>query len=541
MPGWKGKYRNSAKMPSPARGSNEQPQGASATTPSGPARPHYEDPQEVLASLQQKKAGETGRGASLDDAELRKHTARQQIYATSPSPSSGDLEAPGVRSSVPTSLHPDDNHGSVTQGFARTSPSAPTGLSAEAGLNMSAAAMLKLEDCAMSGWLSKRGGGKLSKAYRRRFFVLCGDNLFYFKGEKEKRPQGVIARISKHVVNEEEGGSNYFALEPSTADSRAFHLLAKTEEEKRRWVRSLPTAQDASAARIEEKLVETYNIPPEAIEWEGGDTLGKGASGVVKRGTWLKTQTVAVKLLNNVPEFIDADEFREFFTEIDTLSQLRHPCIVSMFGFAKKDGYLALVTEFVGGGDLAAAIHDSRAPLCARTKILLLQSVVKGMVYLHSKGVIHRDLKPGNILIENLLHGKVKVCDFGLSAVQSAVSGEPAKVVYGSPAYAAPELPQPNHTDMVDVFSFAVVAWELWLRERPWREFNYASEISTGIHDGIRPDVMLVVVTSTLAPQYNADNTHTLQRLITQCWDLSPDVRLPFADIFNVVRACYLF
>jgi serine/threonine protein kinase len=84
------------------------------------------------------------------------------------------------------------------------------------------------------------------------------------------------------------------------------------------------------------------------------------------------------------------------------------------------------------------------------------------MVYLHSKGVIHRDLKPSNILVENLNEAKVKVCDFGLStgvksSINNANEGGQVITAYGSPPYAAPELPTPSHSFPVDVFSFAMM------------------------------------------------------------------------------------
>lgn len=105
-----------------------------------------------------------------------------------------------------------------------------------------------------------------------------------------------------------------------------------------------------------------------------------------------------MKALNNLPEFIENQELTEFYKEIELLSTLRHPNIVSMYGFSKKDGYLCLVTEFIQGGDLFNVIH-SKQPLGFTLKTELALSLCRGMVYLHSKGIIHRDLKPANVLV----------------------------------------------------------------------------------------------------------------------------------------------
>ena len=118
----------------------------------------------------------------------------------------------------------------------------------------------------------------------------------------------------------------------------------------------------------------------------------------MKRGLWLKSTEVAVKALKNLPEFTDQKELLSFYQEIETLSKLRHLNIVQMFGFCKKDNFLCLITEYVRGGNLANALisvveNPSEFPLEPQLQIELSLNIVRGMVYLHDRSIIHRDLK----------------------------------------------------------------------------------------------------------------------------------------------------
>ena len=108
-----------------------------------------------------------------------------------------------------------------------------------------------------------------------------------------------------------------------------------------------------------------------------------------------------------------SEEMLDFYREIDILSKLRHPEIVEMYGVCKQEGRVCLVTEYVKGGNLESLINEREvSPI---DSINLLLSIVRGMIFLHSRGIIHRDLKLGNLFLDGNIN--VKVWDFGLAAL----------------------------------------------------------------------------------------------------------------------------
>ena len=205
-------------------------------------------------------------------------------------------------------------------------------------------------------------------------------------------------------------------------------------------------------------------IPPEQLRRV--KRLGEGACGEVFQEHWADGGIpVAVKYFH---QSTPAD----FSKEARLLVELRHTHIVNVLGYTPAQELCppGLVMEYMAGGTLRQAMQ--RRELSARRRVSLARDAATGMQYLHSRSIVHLDLKPDNLLLGQDL--RCKVTDFGLSQRKregkSYVSGDG---LIGTVAYMAPELIDPSaarYGQPADVYSFGIILWELWSGELPYKE-----------------------------------------------------------------------
>lgn len=354
--------------------------------------------------------------------------------------------------------------------------------------------------------------------------------------EKGNKGKGVLHLKGCQIQpqHDVDGTEHVFSVTLTNGEQHAF--AAKDEDEKIDWVElfkevSAGNELSKEMVDIQQRLRRAGNaMEPDAIEFSQDDEVGRGASGIVRRGLWLGSTPVAVKALGNIPEFTDPVELLQFYREIEILSKLKQPYVVQMFGFCKKDGFLCLVTEFIGGGNLSRTLENMDNYLDDPLRVEFSLNIARGMVFLHSIGLIHRDLKPANVLIESWNEGKCKICDFGLSTItqhkQKKDDGDGNEdeddVVFGSPQYAAPELRSDNHTEKVDVFSFAIILWQIDQRKLPWiDELQWAGQYAERYESGLRPPIR---------PQC------CYKTLIELCWAQDPQARPSFKEIYTILE-----
>ena len=193
--------------------------------------------------------------------------------------------------------------------------------------------------------------------------------------------------------------------------------------------------------------------------YEIGEELGRGSSGVVLAARHRQlARDVAIKLLP--PDLAeDRDVRRRFLSEAKLLASFSHVHIVPVFDFVEHEGLCALVLERLDGGTLET---HARAGLDAPAACAAVLALSSALQYAHERGVLHRDVKPGNVLIAT--DGMVKVADFGIAKVLggSETLVTRAGFVLGTPAYMSPE--QADGTDPgpgTDIYGAGTVLYEL--------------------------------------------------------------------------------
>ncbi|MDX2192562.1 MAG: serine/threonine-protein kinase [Gemmatimonadales bacterium] len=190
--------------------------------------------------------------------------------------------------------------------------------------------------------------------------------------------------------------------------------------------------------------------------------LGEGGMGVV----WLARdrqldRPVALKVLP--PAFAAQPDLRErFLRETRTAAGFSHPNIVPVFAVEEREGLLAFAMGYVDGESLAERVRRA-GPLAPREVVKLVQDVGYALAYAHGRGVVHRDIKPDNIMLERAT-GRALVMDFGIArAIAAPATGAGLTrvgEVVGTPAYMSPEQASGDQVDgRSDLYALGLVAW----------------------------------------------------------------------------------
>jgi WD40 repeat protein/tetratricopeptide (TPR) repeat protein len=195
--------------------------------------------------------------------------------------------------------------------------------------------------------------------------------------------------------------------------------------------------------------------------------LGRGAGGVVYQARQHHPErVVALKCLRDGPD-PGVEQRARFLAEADAIARLRHPHIVQVYAVGEHHGQPFLCLEYLDGGSLAQKIHGEPQPPRAAARLLVL--LANAVQHAHEQGVIHRDLKPGNVLLT--ADGTPKVADFGLARF-----GRPeltaTGAVMGTPSYMAPEQAKGDNAAVgpaADIWALGAILYELLTGRPPFR------------------------------------------------------------------------
>ncbi len=198
--------------------------------------------------------------------------------------------------------------------------------------------------------------------------------------------------------------------------------------------------------------------------------IGRGGMATVYQAAHTgQGYTVALKALS--PELAHQQEFvRRFLREMEVMRRLRHPHIIQLYEATQAQGVLFMAMELAEGGSLEQRLRNG--PLDPASIVRLLQQVASALDYAHRQGVIHRDVKPSNILFTR--EGRVVLSDFGIASVAGGTRLTQSGAGVGTPAYASPEQAQGTRQQdqRSDVYSLGVVAYQMLAGRLPFERAN---------------------------------------------------------------------
>ncbi|KAH9944151.1 Pkinase-domain-containing protein [Epithele typhae] len=258
------------------------------------------------------------------------------------------------------------------------------------------------------------------------------------------------------------------------------------------------------------------------FRWVRGELIGKGTYGRVYVALNATTgEMIAVKQVEMPQTASDKDDSRQVTVvealklESETLKDLDHPNIVSYLGFEETSTFLSIFLEYVPGGSIASCLRKHGRFDEEVTKSFTGQ-ILSGLEYLHSRGIIHRDLKADNILVE--ISGICKISDFGISKRTDDIEMAAAYTsMQGTVFWMAPEVvnsKSKGYNSKIDIWSVGCVVFEMWTGQRPWLGKEAMAVLIHLYSDKQAPPVPAGIALSSLADDFRL-----------RCFAADPDER----------------
>ncbi|KAH0789718.1 TKL family protein kinase [Histomonas meleagridis] len=258
----------------------------------------------------------------------------------------------------------------------------------------------------------------------------------------------------------------------------------------------------------------------DANDFKCDKQIGKGGFGVVWVGTDIKTgQRVAVKEI--LGKRLEGNNLKSYIREIYTMLLTNHPFIVNIVGFSIDRPY-SIITKYMSGGSLRDLVYcqqkGNRKNVSPTHMTTIMLCIASAMEEIHKKGIIHRDLKSSNILLDEKL--LPRVCDFGIARPYNA---DRMSMRCGTKFFMAPELASSHvYTNKVDVYSFGLVVYEMVEGTQPF--YNYDSE-----------NFLEQLSSATTILQFSKDTPKELKKFIELCTSYKASLRPSFTQIVQMI------
>jgi len=274
---------------------------------------------------------------------------------------------------------------------------------------------------------------------------------------------------------------------------------------------AVPTPHDKKTAQAAELLGELG-------DYELLEEIGRGGQGVVFRARQKSlNRTVALKVIS-LGQWASKAHLKRFRLEAEAAARLEHPGIVPIHEVGERDGSCYFSMQFIKGGQLDEVVR--REPMPIRRAVELIAKVARTVHYAHEHGILHRDIKPGNILLDQ--KGEPHLTDFGLARLVETESTVTRTLeVLGTPSYMAPEQAAANNTQLTsatDVYGLGAVLYQLLTGHPP---FAGGTTYET---------IKLLLETDPRQPrQLNPKIDRDLSTICLKCLEKDPQRRYPSA------------
>lgn len=236
-------------------------------------------------------------------------------------------------------------------------------------------------------------------------------------------------------------------------------------------------------------------------QYEILDVIGKGGMAKVYRARQLNIERyVAVKIMSSA--FSDQTEFRaRFKQEADVFARLEHPYILPIYDYGEQDEHLFLVVRLMEGGTLENFVRGKELPLDDLDR--LVNQIAQALDFAHENNVVHRDLKPNNVLLDKF--GNASLMDFGIAKIVSSAQATNVSTMLGTPAYMSPEQWRMEGIDgRADVYSLGVMLYEMLTGRMPfagktpyhlmYAHLNEEPELPSNLFPGLSAEIDSVVL-----------------------------------------------
>ena len=280
-------------------------------------------------------------------------------------------------------------------------------------------------------------------------------------------------------------------------------------------------ATNANAAPKNKKSARAAELLGELGDYELLEEIGRGGQGVVFRARQKSLNRIVALKVIRLGQWASKVHLKRFRLEAEAAASLEHPGIVPIHEVGERDGSCYFSMKFIEGGQLDEVVR--RTPMSIRQAAELIAKVARTVHYAHEHGILHRDIKPGNILLD--AKGEPHLTDFGLARlVESESSVTQTLDVLGTPSYMAPEQAVGNNeaiSSVTDVYGLGAVLYQLLTGQPP---FAGGATYET---------IKLLLDTEPKQPRLlNQKIDHDLSTICLKCLEKDPKRRYPSALAF---------